>query len=180
MFFSGFWVFRREGGNGSLGFPFVPPVPRCLRWWGIRCGVVHRERDDNLPHSSRDDSSTARSACSACMYCLQVKLNHRGLLDAMLEVAGVPADSFRPICSAIDKLDKEPWDKVSVDLVCGRAATFATTNALDRQPGCGMPVRMCEKDAWATITAERFTKENGGVLGVRCAYSCGEVGHLLG
>ena len=38
-----------------------------------------------------------------------IKLNHRGLLDAMLDIAGVPASKFRPICSAIDKLDKEPW-----------------------------------------------------------------------
>lgn len=37
---------------------------------------------------------------------LQVKLNHRKLLDAMLDICGVPAEKFRPICSAIDKLDK--------------------------------------------------------------------------
>jgi histidyl-tRNA synthetase len=38
-----------------------------------------------------------------------IKLNHRGLLDAVLDIAGVPAAKFRPICSAIDKLDKDPW-----------------------------------------------------------------------
>jgi histidyl-tRNA synthetase len=27
-----------------------------------------------------------------------VKLNHRKLLDAMLAIAGVPAQKFRPIC----------------------------------------------------------------------------------
>lgn len=27
-----------------------------------------------------------------------VKLNHRRLLDAMLAIAGVPAQKFRPIC----------------------------------------------------------------------------------
>lgn len=42
----------------------------------------------------------------------EVKLNHRGLLDAMMAIAGVPAAKFRPICSAIDKLDKEPWSAV--------------------------------------------------------------------
>ena len=38
-----------------------------------------------------------------------VKLSHRKLLSAMTELAGVPPEKFKPICSAIDKLDKEPW-----------------------------------------------------------------------
>ena len=43
-----------------------------------------------------------------------IKLNHRKLLDAVLDVAGVPAPQFRAVCSAIDKLDKEPWAEVRV------------------------------------------------------------------
>lgn len=35
-----------------------------------------------------------------------IKLNHRFLLDGMFEACGVPADKFRSICSAVDKLDK--------------------------------------------------------------------------
>lgn len=35
-----------------------------------------------------------------------IKLNHRQLLDGMFEACGVPADKFRTICSAVDKLDK--------------------------------------------------------------------------
>lgn len=46
-----------------------------------------------------------------------VRLNHRKLLDACLEVSGVPAAKFRLVCSAIDKLDKEPWDRVRQELV---------------------------------------------------------------
>lgn len=42
----------------------------------------------------------------------EVKLNHRGLLDAVLEVSGVPPGMLRPICSAVDKLDKSSWDEV--------------------------------------------------------------------
>ena len=37
-----------------------------------------------------------------------IKLNHRKLLDAIFEICGVPAEKFRPICSAVDKLDKVP------------------------------------------------------------------------
>ncbi|KAI8463085.1 MAG: hypothetical protein J3K34DRAFT_158180 [Monoraphidium minutum] len=47
----------------------------------------------------------------------EVKLNHRGLLDAMLDIAGVPSQKFRAICSAIDKLDKEPWPAVRREMV---------------------------------------------------------------
>ena len=39
-----------------------------------------------------------------------------GLLDAVLDIAGVPAAKFRPICSAIDKLDKEPWEAVRAEM----------------------------------------------------------------
>lgn len=46
-----------------------------------------------------------------------IKLNHRRLLDAILDISGVPADRFRTICSAIDKLDKEPWSEVRREMV---------------------------------------------------------------
>ena len=35
-----------------------------------------------------------------------IKLNHRSLLDGIFEACGVPEELFRPICSAVDKLDK--------------------------------------------------------------------------
>ncbi|EFN53142.1 hypothetical protein CHLNCDRAFT_36479 [Chlorella variabilis] len=47
----------------------------------------------------------------------EIKLNHRLLLDSMLDIAGVPPQKFRPICSAIDKLDKEPWEVVRAEMV---------------------------------------------------------------
>jgi histidyl-tRNA synthetase len=47
----------------------------------------------------------------------QIKLSHRGLLDAILQLCGVPKDRLRPICSSIDKLDKEPWESVRKEMV---------------------------------------------------------------
>jgi histidyl-tRNA synthetase len=32
-------------------------------------------------------------------------------------VAGVPAEKFRAICSSIDKLDKEPWERVRIEMI---------------------------------------------------------------
>mmetsp|Transcript_1016 Transcript_1016/g.1466 ORF Transcript_1016/g.1466 Transcript_1016/m.1466 type:complete len:867 (-) Transcript_1016:303-2903(-) len=46
-----------------------------------------------------------------------VKLNHRRLLDAILDICGVPSDKFRTICSAVDKLDKSPWEEVKREMV---------------------------------------------------------------
>lgn len=46
----------------------------------------------------------------------EVKLNHRELLDAVMGLCGVPASSFRQICSAIDKLDKLPWEDVKREM----------------------------------------------------------------
>ncbi|KAL6767539.1 TSH1 [Auxenochlorella protothecoides x Auxenochlorella symbiontica] len=60
----------------------------------------------------------------------EVKLNHRGLLDAMLDIAGVPPEKFRPICSAIDKLDKEPWDFVRREMVVDKGLEEGVADAI--------------------------------------------------
>jgi len=46
-----------------------------------------------------------------------VKVNHRKFLDAMVELAGCEKRKFKSICSSIDKLDKEPWEKVRYELI---------------------------------------------------------------
>ena len=43
-------------------------------------------------------------ACPHTPWPLQV--NHRQILDGMFAACGVPPSKFRPICSAVDKLDK--------------------------------------------------------------------------
>lgn len=46
-----------------------------------------------------------------------IKLNHRKILDGVLDICGVPKEKFRAISSAIDKLDKLPWDDVKKEMV---------------------------------------------------------------
>ncbi|RMZ79475.1 hypothetical protein DV738_g3339, partial [Chaetothyriales sp. CBS 135597] len=46
-----------------------------------------------------------------------IKLNDRRILDGMFEVCGVPADKIRSISSAVDKLDKLPWEEVRQEMV---------------------------------------------------------------
>ncbi|KAK9454912.1 hypothetical protein V1511DRAFT_501316 [Dipodascopsis uninucleata] len=45
-----------------------------------------------------------------------VKLNHRKILDGLFEVCGVPATDVRKISSAVDKLDKLPWEEVRKEM----------------------------------------------------------------
>merc|ERR1719228_3050510 len=46
-----------------------------------------------------------------------IKVNHRKILDGIFEVCGVAENMFRTICSAVDKLDKSPWDEVKREMV---------------------------------------------------------------
>eukprot|EP00088_Acartia_fossae_P037189 TRINITY_DN3835_c0_g1_i10.p1 TRINITY_DN3835_c0_g1~~TRINITY_DN3835_c0_g1_i10.p1 ORF type:complete len:530 (+),score=145.81 TRINITY_DN3835_c0_g1_i10:66-1655(+) len=46
-----------------------------------------------------------------------IKVNHRMILDGIFEVCGVPNKMFRTICSAVDKLDKSPWQDVKKEMV---------------------------------------------------------------
>jgi hypothetical protein len=47
----------------------------------------------------------------------EIKVCDRRLLEAVIEVAGAPIERFKTICSSIDKLDKEPWEKVAEELI---------------------------------------------------------------
>lgn len=47
---------------------------------------------------------------------LITNLNHRKLLRAMVESAGLPADLDGAVCGALDKLDKEPREAVAAEL----------------------------------------------------------------
>ncbi|GLJ24014.1 hypothetical protein SUGI_0457460 [Cryptomeria japonica] len=60
----------------------------------------------------------------------EVKLNHRKLLDGMLEICGVPKEKFRTICSAIDKLDKQAWEQVRKEMVEEKGLTPETADSI--------------------------------------------------
>jgi len=46
-----------------------------------------------------------------------IKFNHKALLDLILDLCNVPKDKYNTTCSSIDKLDKEPWENVQVELL---------------------------------------------------------------
>ena len=46
-----------------------------------------------------------------------IKLNNRKILDGVFQVCGVPEEKLRTISSAVDKLDKLPWQEVKKEMV---------------------------------------------------------------
>lgn len=60
----------------------------------------------------------------------EIKLSHRKLLDAIMEACGVSVESFRPVCSAIDKLDKLGWEGVKQELRVTKGLDEETTEKL--------------------------------------------------
>ena len=46
-----------------------------------------------------------------------IKINHRKVLDGLFQVCGVPEGKMRSISSAVDKLDKLPWELVRQEMV---------------------------------------------------------------
>ena len=81
-----------------------------------------------------------------------IKLNHRKLLDAIFEISGVPTDKFRPICSAVDKLDKMSWEEVKKEMVEEKGlAPEAADRIADFVLHSGSP-----KELWAKFTETKL------------------------
>ncbi|CAD6334606.1 unnamed protein product [Miscanthus lutarioriparius] len=60
----------------------------------------------------------------------EIKLNHRKLLDGMLEICGVPPQKFRTVCSSIDKLDKQTFEQVKKELVNEKGISNETADEI--------------------------------------------------
>uniref|UniRef100_A0A7N2N7B8 Aminotransferase-like plant mobile domain-containing protein n=1 Tax=Quercus lobata TaxID=97700 RepID=A0A7N2N7B8_QUELO len=59
-----------------------------------------------------------------------IKLNHRKLLDGMLDICGVPPQKFRTICSSIDKLDKQPFEQIKKEMVEEKGLSVQTADEI--------------------------------------------------
>lgn len=61
-----------------------------------------------------------------------IKINHRKFLDAMVDLSGCEKRKFKAICSSVDKLDKEPWEKVKEELITMKGLTEEMTTKLEQ------------------------------------------------
>lgn len=60
----------------------------------------------------------------------KIKLNHRKILDGIFQIAGVKDEDVRKISSAVDKLDKSPWEVVKKEITVEKGQTEETSNLI--------------------------------------------------
>lgn len=56
-----------------------------------------------------------------------------------MEHAGVPDSKFRAICSAIDKLDKEPWEAVRREMTVQKGLSEESADIIGERTPCAAP-----------------------------------------
>ncbi|KAK0734117.1 hypothetical protein B0T26DRAFT_746069 [Lasiosphaeria miniovina] len=61
-----------------------------------------------------------------------IKLNSRKILDGIFQVCGVPENLIRPISSAVDKLDKMPWEDVRKEMVDEKGLDSAVADKIGK------------------------------------------------
>lgn len=60
----------------------------------------------------------------------KIKLNHRKILDGIFQIAGVKDEDVRKISSAVDKMDKLPWEAVKKEITVDKGQTEETANKI--------------------------------------------------
>ncbi|KAI3516183.1 hypothetical protein L1887_15094 [Cichorium endivia] len=84
----------------------------------------------------------------------EIKLNHRKLLDGMLEICGVPSHKMRTICSSIDKLDKQSFDQIKKEMIEEKGLDAETVDKIGKY--------VCLKDHPVKLLSE--LKKEGSVF----------------
>ncbi|XP_026747316.1 histidine--tRNA ligase, cytoplasmic isoform X2 [Trichoplusia ni] len=91
-----------------------------------------------------------------------LKVNHRRLLDGMFEVCGVPADKFRTACSAVDKLDKSPWEEVRSEMINEKQISPDAADRIGEYVRLNGGVELVEK----LLKDEKLSKTKAAVEGL--------------
>lgn len=75
-----------------------------------------------------------------------VKVNHRKILEAMINEANCNPDMFKAICSSIDKLDKMSWAEVKDQLIKAKGVTEEQADVIGGLTKYkGEPLRLLEE-----------------------------------
>jgi len=91
-----------------------------------------------------------------------IKVNHRLLLDGMFEACGVPKTSFRCICSAVDKLDKSPWEDVKKEMIEEKGLSKEVADKIGEYVKLHGGMDLVEK----LLTDEKLSKNKSAVEGL--------------
>ncbi|KAF8404254.1 hypothetical protein HHK36_009136 [Tetracentron sinense] len=92
----------------------------------------------------------------------EIKLNHRKLLDGMLDICGVSPEKFRTICSSIDKLDKQSFEQIKKEMVEEKGLTVEIAERI----GTFVKKRGRPLELLADLKHEgcQFLENNGSIL----------------
>jgi histidyl-tRNA synthetase len=108
----------------------------------------------------------------------QIKVNHRMILDGIFEVCGVPSSMFRTICSAVDKLDKSPWEEVKREMVQEKGLEEAAADRIGEYVrmagGLQLIDQLMESDLGKSKIAKQGLEDMKLLLKYCDLYKCGE------
>ncbi|XP_064481389.1 histidine--tRNA ligase-like isoform X2 [Ornithodoros turicata] len=92
-----------------------------------------------------------------------VKVNHREVLNGMFELCGVPPEKFKTICSAVDKLDKSPWEEVRKEMVEEKGLSEIAADKIEkfvvRNGGRDLVTALQEEELYKNAAAKRGLDE---------------------
>lgn len=88
-----------------------------------------------------------------------IKLNHRKILDGIFTSCGVPDDNVRAISSAIDKLDKAPWEEVRKEMVDQKGLDPKTADKIGEYV-----IQKGQKDLLCKLMADKKMIENESAM----------------
>lgn len=87
-------------------------------------------------------------------------MNHRKILDGIFAVCGVPAEKTRTISSAVDKLDKLPWEDVKKEMCEEKGLDAAVADKIGEYVKLkGGEELLQTLSADATLTGNKLAKE---------------------
>ena len=88
-----------------------------------------------------------------------IKLNHRKILDGIFEVCGVPTNLIRTISSAVDKLDKLPWEEVRKEMTVEKGLDEEVADKIGEYV-----VQKGQKDLLAKLQADERLTANKSMM----------------
>ena len=77
----------------------------------------------------------------------------------MFEACGVPTDKFRPISSAVDKLDKMSWTEVRKEMVEDKGLDPVVADKIEKYVKLSGSVELCD-----TLCADELLGKNASVM----------------
>lgn len=85
---------------------------------------------DSMVPDAEALSITVEGLTSLGIKDFKIKINHRKILDGIFQIAGVRDEDVRKISSAVDKLDKSPWEVVKEEITVEKGQSVETADKI--------------------------------------------------